>query len=84
MMMKAEVIWTGEGAVVAVSQRSRHSTDAHNDHEYKNDEGRRWQQLGASLIPLKCSSNNFNNRYLSKEKSLFETTFMWDMRNGNA
>jgi len=39
MMMKAEVIWNGEGAVVAVSQRSRHSTDAYNDHVYKNDEG---------------------------------------------
>ena len=38
MMMKAKVIWTGKGAVVAVSQRSRRNTDKYNDHEYKNDE----------------------------------------------
>jgi len=69
MMMKAEVIWNGEGAVVAVSQRSRHSTDAYNDHVYKNDEGTLWQQLGASFIPLKFSSHNFNDLYGSNEKT---------------
>jgi len=37
--MKAEVIWTGESTVVAVSQRSHHNTDKNNDHVYKNDEG---------------------------------------------
>ena len=60
MMVKAEVMWTGERTVLAVSQRSRHGTNENNDQVYKNDEGTRWQQLGASLMPLKCSSHNFN------------------------
>jgi len=41
MMMKAEIIWNADGTFVAVSQRSRYSTDAYNDHVYKNDEGTR-------------------------------------------
>jgi len=56
-----EIICTGEGTVVAGSQRSRHNTDEYNDHLCKNGEGTRWQQLGASLIPLKCSSHKFND-----------------------
>ena len=68
-MMMAEVIWDGEGTVVAVSQRSRHNTDENDDRVFKNDEGTRWQQLGASLIPLKCSSHNFNDLHLYNEKS---------------
>jgi hypothetical protein len=54
---------------VAVSQRSRHSTDENNDHEYKIDEGTRWQQLGASFIPFKFSSHYFNDLYRSNEKT---------------
>ena len=41
MVMKAEAIWTGERTVVAVSQRSHHSTDENNDHVFKYDEGSR-------------------------------------------
>jgi hypothetical protein len=41
MVMKAEIIWIADGIFVAVSQRSRHSTDENNDHEYKIDEGTR-------------------------------------------
>ena len=36
--MKAEVIRTGVGTVVAVSQGSRHSTDENNDHVCKYDD----------------------------------------------
>jgi hypothetical protein len=67
--MKAEVIWTREVAVLAVSHRSYHSTDEYNDPVYKNDEGTRWQQLAASLMPLNCSSHKFSSLYRSNEKS---------------
>ena len=40
-MVKAEVMWTGERTVLAVSQRSRHGTNENNDQVYKNDEGTR-------------------------------------------
>ena len=41
VVMKAEVIWTVEGTVVAISQRWRHSTDENSYHLYKNDAGTR-------------------------------------------
>ena len=41
MVMKAEIMWTTDVTFVSVSQLSRHSTDAYNDHVYKNDEGTR-------------------------------------------
>jgi len=39
LVTKAEVIWNGEGTVVEVSQRSRHSTDENDDRVFRNDEG---------------------------------------------
>jgi hypothetical protein len=69
MVMKAEVIRTGEGTVMVISQRSPHNTDENNHNVYKNVEGPRFRQPGTSLIPLKCSSHNFNGLYRSNVKS---------------